>query len=90
MSVTPAFRQQMKGYGLTTAQILYRMPDYRNLLQEYIWQDYDLAPHFPELKKFLEFWQDNLEGPLVSVTICQAEKIGPRKFGKVDGLFLLH
>jgi uncharacterized protein Usg len=90
MRVSPAFSKQMKGYGLTTAQILYRMPDYRNVLQEFIWQEYDIAPKFPELKKFLDFWQENLEGPLVSVTICQADLIGPRKFGKVDGLFLLH
>ena len=43
-----AFRRQMAGYGLTTANILYRLPDHPALLQTYIWQDYDLAPRFPE------------------------------------------
>ena len=37
------------GYGLTTAHILYRMPDHLELLQEYIWQRYDTFPEFPVL-----------------------------------------
>ena len=45
----------VNGYGLTTAQILYRRPDHRWLLQSYLWQDYDLFPNFPELQRFLAF-----------------------------------
>jgi hypothetical protein len=37
----------LKGYGLTTAELFYRMPDYRNVLNTFIWQDYDLAPDHP-------------------------------------------
>jgi hypothetical protein len=37
------------GFLLTTAEILYRLPDYPRLLQSYIWQHYDLAPRFPKL-----------------------------------------
>src|SRR4051812_17626316 len=58
--VSRDFACQLEGYGLTTASILYRMPDHRSLLQEFIWQDYDLAPRFPELNKFLSFWAANL------------------------------
>ena len=47
--VSKAFIRQLEGYGLTTATILYRMPDHPNLLQTYIWQEYDLAPKFPVL-----------------------------------------
>ena len=46
---------QLQGYGLTTAEILYRMPDYPAMLQTYIWQDYDLEPNFPKMYGFLEF-----------------------------------
>jgi uncharacterized protein Usg len=60
------FRRQLEGYGLTTANILYRRPDHRWLLQTYIWQEYDLCPEFPELNKFLNFWLEKLEGPLHS------------------------
>ena len=56
--VSEDFRKQVAGYGLTTAHILYRRPDHRWLLQSYIWQAYDLFPEFPELQRFLAFWQD--------------------------------
>ena len=46
----------MAGYGLTTAQILYRRPDHQWLLQTFVWQNYDLFPKFPELQRFLAFW----------------------------------
>ena len=62
--VSEDFRKQVLGYGLTTAQILYRMPDHPSLLQTYVWQDYDLFPKFPGLKDFLAFWEEKLEGPL--------------------------
>ena len=35
---------QLKQYRLTTAEILYHMPDHPSLLQSYLWQEYDLAP----------------------------------------------
>ena len=50
--VSDDFRKQVLGYGLTTAQILYRMPDHPSLLQSYVWQNYDLFPNFPALKDF--------------------------------------
>jgi len=62
VGVSEDFRKQVLGYGLTTAQILYRMPDHPSLLQTYVWQNYDLCPKFPELFKFLSFWQRSLRG----------------------------
>ena len=44
--------RQLKDYRLITAKILYHLPDYHKLLQEFIWQHYDLSPKFPELHKF--------------------------------------
>jgi hypothetical protein len=38
------FKKQLDGYGLTTAQILYRLPDHPHLLQTFVWQEYDLFP----------------------------------------------
>ena len=65
------FQRQLNGYGLTTAQILYRRPDHPWLLQTYVWQNYDLFPKFPELKRFLTFWMQKLDGPLHSVGRAQ-------------------
>ena len=50
------FCRMIEGYGLTTANIFYRLPDYPAIVQSYVWQEYDLHPDFPELHKFLDFW----------------------------------
>jgi uncharacterized protein Usg len=88
--VSPDFQKQVEGYGLTTAHILYRRPDHRWLLQSYVWQAYDLFPDFPELTKFLSFWQEKLEGPLHSVQVAHRQLIKPAELRPVSGLFRLH
>jgi uncharacterized protein Usg len=88
--VSADFEKQTLGYGLTTAHILYRRPDHHWLLQAYVWQDYDLFPKFPELQRFLQFWQDKLEGPLHSVTVAHCKLIKPAEIRPVDGVFRLH
>lgn len=81
---------QLKGYGLTTAEILYRLPDHPSLLQSYIWQDYDLAPDFRVLRGFLDFWVRKLEGPLHSVRYSHRKLIGPNEWCHYDGEFALN
>ena len=88
--VSQDFRQQLEGYGLTTANILYRRPDHPWLVQTYVCQDYDLCPMFPHVNKFLSFWLDKLEGPLHSVTVAHARLIKPAEIRAVDGEFRLH
>lgn len=88
--VSRDFRKQIEGYGLTTAQILYRMPDHPRFLQTYVWQEYDLFPKFPVLTKFLDFWRRELEGPLFSVTVAHAKLIKPSDFRAVSGEFYLN
>lgn len=69
---------------LTTAHILYQRPDHLWLLQEYVWQDYDLTPEFPKLRKFLKFWREKIDGPLWSVTVAHAALDGPLDFQFAD------
>jgi len=88
--VSRDFRQQLEGYGLTTARILYRRPDHPWLLQTYVWQEYDLFPAFPTLQKFLAFWQETLEGPLHSVMVAHSRLIKPAELRSVNGEFRLH
>jgi uncharacterized protein Usg len=68
--VDRAFLEQLQGFSLTTAEILYRLPDHPSLLQTYIWQDYDQSPKFPKLRGFLDFWSTNLEGRLFKVRVA--------------------
>jgi uncharacterized protein Usg len=88
--ISADFEKQVQGYGLTTAQILYRRPDHRWLLQTYVWQAYDLFPEFPELQRFLTFWEKTLEGPLHSVTVAHSRLIQPAELKAIGGEFRLH
>ena len=72
--------RQLQDYRLTTAEILYHMPDHPGLLQTYVWQDLDIAPRFPELHKFLAFWTRQLDGKLHSVRIASQQLIRPAEF----------
>ncbi len=83
------FIAQLKGYCLTTAEILYHMPDHPALLQSFIWQDYDSAPRFPKLLGFLEFWNGNLDGKVNRVRVCNKRLIDPAEFRFLDGRLLL-
>lgn len=62
-------------YRLTTAEILYHMPDHPGLLQTYVWQDIDAVPLYPGLRKFLDFWSTNLDGKLHSIRVAHAAPI---------------
>jgi uncharacterized protein Usg len=84
------FRRQLAGYGLTTAHIYYRRPDHPWLLQSYVWQNYDLCPKFPELTRFLAFWEEELEGPLHSVMVAHSRLVTPAELRAVDGVYRLH
>ena len=89
VGVSEDFRKQVLGYGLTTAEILYRMPDHPSLLQTYVWQNYDLFPKFPALQDFLHFWQEKLEGPLYSVRVAHSKLIKPAELRAVEMDFFL-
>jgi len=73
-------KRQLSGHQLTTAEILYALPDYPRLLQTYIWQDYDEAPKFPLLNQFITFWQRDLHGRLHRVTVSVRETFGEARF----------
>ena len=82
--------RQLKNYRLTTAEIIYGMPDHPKLLQSYIWQELDIAPRFPVLHKFLRFWETKLEGRLYMVKVAHEELIKPGEFTYCSGEFVLH
>jgi uncharacterized protein Usg len=87
MSLSPAATpRDLEGFGLTTAQIVYRLPDHQRLLQEFLWQHYDLFPEFPKLEKFLDFWAEKIEGPLHSVTVAHARLIRPTELSALRSL----
>ncbi len=80
----------LRGYGLTTAEILYRMPDHQSLLQTYLWQQYDIAPEFPEMKSFLKFWEEKIDGPLHSVRFVHRKLIAANEWRNISGEIIVH
>ena len=52
-------RLRFRGYRLTTAEILYHLPDFPHDLQSFVWQHLDIAPAYPVLRRFLDFWARN-------------------------------
>lgn len=84
------FERQMAGYGLTTVNVHYWMPDHRSLLQQFTFQQYDLAPRFPRLTEFLDFWRSDIEAVLHSVQIAHAHLIGPTEWKAVDGIISIN
>ncbi|MBF5093237.1 Usg family protein [Azospirillum sp. INR13] len=69
--------RQLRDFRLTTAEILYHMPEYPGLLQCYLWPDLDQAPEYPVLRRSLDFWQRNLDGKLHSVRLATQTLITP-------------
>ena len=81
---------QLQNYRLTTAEILYHMPDHPGILQTYLWQEYDLAPKFPELNQFLSFWEKEIEGPLHSIVFANKRLITAEELGFRGAELTLH
>jgi uncharacterized protein Usg len=83
-------KAQVAGYSLTTAEILYRLPDHPSLLQSFVWQEYDIHPRFPRLKSFLDFWSRNLEGKLYRITVAHRRLVTPAEVRLIDGDYRLN
>lgn len=80
----PGFIAQLQGYGLTTAEIHFYRPDAPSLLQLFVWQEYDLAPHFPVLFEFLDHWRREIEVALHLVRIAHDRLIRPTEWRAVN------
>ncbi|MBI1418033.1 MAG: aspartate-semialdehyde dehydrogenase [Limimaricola sp.] len=75
----------LKGYGLTTAEMFYHMPDHPHVINTFVWQDYDQAPDHARLFRFIEYWQESIEGPLHSVRFVHRKMISPGEWRNLVG-----
>ena len=55
---------------IETLNVLYWMPDYTHILQEFIWQTSDVRPEYPRVHRFLNYWHDNIEAVIAEVNIA--------------------
>jgi uncharacterized protein Usg len=80
---TSEFALRLKGWRLATAEVLYYMPDHPTLLQSFIWQTLDLAPSYPRIHKFLDFWRAEIQAVIHSVRLATGEELAPAKVRNV-------
>lgn len=81
---------QFQGYRLTTTEILYHMPDHPAVLQSFVLQKLDLAPEYPVLQKFLNFWEREIEARIHSVRVAASGLISPVEYRYAEGELRLH
>jgi uncharacterized protein Usg len=79
--VNSQFEQQLRGGRLTTAEIVYYMPDHPGLLQEFLWQTLDEAPDFPRVQRFLDHWRREIDAVIHSVRVSYAGQLVPARIG---------
>jgi uncharacterized protein Usg len=82
--------QKFQDYRLTTAEILYHLPDYPDLVQSYLWQSLDRIPDFPKLNRFLGSWDGTREGKLHAVRIDYVGLDEPSPWADTDGCTTQH
>jgi len=83
-----AMSMRLAGWTLTTAEVLYYMPDHPSLLQSFTWQTLDLAPRYPRIHEFLEFWRREIEAVIHSVRVASGEELAPAKVRLATQLLL--
>lgn len=84
------FARQLGGERLTTAEVLYYMPDAPALLQRFLWQTLDIAPNFPRVHRFLDFWRREIEATIHSVTVASPGLIQPARLRLARHVGVLH
>ena len=69
------FERRLRGERLLTAEVLYYLPDHPSLLQRFTWQTLDLAPDYPRVHRFLQFWRREIEAVIHSVTVSGEDRV---------------
>jgi uncharacterized protein Usg len=82
------FSLRLQGWRLATAEVLYYMPDHPSLLQSFVWQTLDLAPQYPRIHKFLDFWRREIDAVIHSVRLASGETLAPARVQNAN--VLLH
>ena len=93
--MTDSDLSRLAGWRHTTAEILYRMPDHRSLVQTFVWQhmdrwDADPRQAFPLLRKFCAWLNAHLDGPIVQVRVGACRVISARELEQIGTGRVLH
>ncbi len=86
------FRRKLEGYGLLMAEITYCLPDSPSIIspRTFMHQMYDIAPRFPVLHNFIEFWMNEMEGRLKLVRYDHQPLIGASEYRGINGVITIN
>ncbi len=90
MSAHDEMSDQLSGSRLTTAEVLYYLPDHPSVLQTFIWQTLDLAPRYPRIARFLDYWRREIDAAIHSIRVGQADEVRAAEWKSADAFFRLH
>lgn len=79
---------RLQGWRLATAEVLYYLPDHPSLLQSFVWQTLDLAPKYPRIHRFLNYWRREIDAVIHSVQLATGETLAPAPVNRAD--LILH
>ena len=69
----------IRKWTVATVQVVYYIPDYLNIVQEFVWQTEDRLPEYPRITQFLDYWDKNIDGPIKEVYIYDQGQSNIRK-----------
>lgn len=73
-----------RGETLVNVTVLYYLPDFRSILNEFIWQTIDRRPTYPRIEQFIDYWKEQIEAEIKEVHICDARGFDATRFRHVD------
>ena len=58
-------------YSLVTVRVVYFLPDYHDILQEFLWQTMDMRPGYPRIQRFLDYWRREIDAVIKEIDIAE-------------------
>jgi uncharacterized protein Usg len=81
----PNFYLKLKDdYRLVTVGVFYYLPEYSNIIQEFMWQTDDRVPELVRVHKFLNHWHTNIDAVISEVRISCSDPFSTSNFKKID------
>ena len=66
-------------WTVATVQVVYYIPDYLHIVNEFVWQTDDQLPEYPRITRFLDYWDNNNDRPIKEVYIYDQGQSNIRK-----------
>jgi len=82
--------RRLGGERLTTAEVLYYLPDHPALLQRFLWQTLDRSPDYPRIRRFLDYWRREIRAVIHSVEVAGGGLVGPARLDIARTVGSLH